>query len=128
MNESMTIPIQSAFDAITARAKVRELARETGLDVTGQARISLAAYSLANTTKLRSTSRCQLVVRVLKKGKRAGIQVLCVIPNGVSDHLTSEAFGNVKWLVDECTIETLPSDEVQVALVQWSLPPKGRFQ
>ena len=73
MNESVTISIRSAFDAIIARAKVREFARETGLDVTGQARISLAAYSLANTTKLRSISQCQLSIQVLQKGKRAGI-------------------------------------------------------
>jgi hypothetical protein len=128
MNERVTIPIHSAFDAITARAKVREFARETGLDVTGQARISLAAYSLANTTKLRSTSRCQLIVQVLKKGKRAGVEVVCVIPNVADDHLTSDAFGNVKWLVDECTVETLPSNKVQIILIQWSLPPKGRLQ
>lgn len=128
MNERVTILIHSAFDAITARAKVREFARETGLDVTGQARISLAAYSLANTTKLRSTSRCQLIVKVLKKGKRAGVEVGCVIPNLADDHLTADTFRNVKWLVDEFTIETLPSNEIQIILIQWSLPPKGRFQ
>jgi hypothetical protein len=128
MSESLAIPIHSAFDAITARAKVRELARETGLDVTGQARISLAAYSLANTTNLRSTNQSQLVVKILKKGKRTGIEVICVITNAANDHLMSDAFDNVKWLVDEFTIETLPSDAVKVALVQWSLPPKGRFQ
>jgi hypothetical protein len=128
MNERVTIPIHSAFDAITARAKVREFARETGLDVTGQARISLAAYSLANTTKLRSTSRCQLIVKVLKKGKRAGVEVGCVIQNLADDRLTADTFGNVKWLVDEFTIETLPSNEIQIILIQWSLPPKGRFQ
>ncbi|MBN1812834.1 MAG: hypothetical protein JXA14_13445 [Anaerolineae bacterium] len=128
MNERVTIPIHSAFDAITARAKVREFARETGLDVTGQARISLAAYSLANTTNLRSTSQCQLTVKVLKKGKRAGVEVACVIPNAANDHLTSDTFGNVKWLVDEFTVATLPSNETQIILIQWSLPPKGRFQ
>ena len=128
MNESLTRPIQSALDAITARAKVREFARQTGLDVTGQARISLAAYSLSNTTKLRSTSQCQLAVQVLKKGKRAGVEVVCVIPNVADDHLTSGNFENVKWLVDEFTVETLPSNEVHVILTQWSLPPKGRFQ
>lgn len=127
MNERVTIPIHSALDAITARAKVREFARETGLDITGQARISLAAYSLAN-TKLRSASQGQIVVQVLKKGKRAGIEVVCVISNVADDYLTSDTFGNVKWLVDEFAIETLPSNEIQIILTQWSLPPKGRFQ
>jgi hypothetical protein len=127
MNERVSLPIHSALDAITARAKVREFARETGLDITGQARISLAAYSLAN-TELRNTCQGQIIVQDLKKGKRAGVEVVCVIPDVADDYLTSNTFGNVKWLVDEFTIETLPSNEIQIILIQWSLPPKGRFQ
>jgi hypothetical protein len=121
MDESITIPIRSPFDAITARAKVREFARENGLDVTGQARISLAAYSLANATKLRSASAGLVTIKLLKKGKRAGVEVACVIPNVTAGELAGDGLGNVRWLVDECAIETLPTDEVQVALVQWSL-------
>ena len=127
MNERFTIPIHSALDAITARARVREFARETGLDITGQARISLAAYSLAN-TELRSTSQGQLIVQVLKKGKRAGVEVAYVIPDVANDHFASDAFENVKWLVDEFTVETLPSNEIQIVLIQWSLSRKGWFQ
>ena len=128
MDERVTIPIRSAFDAITARAKVREFAREIGLDITGQARISLAAYSLANVSELGNTGQGRLIVKGLKKGKRAGVEVVCIMPDVANDHSAAETLENVKWLVDEFTIETLPSNEVQVALVQWSLPPKGRFQ
>jgi hypothetical protein len=128
MDERVDISIYSAFDAITARAKVREFARETGLDITGQARISLAAYSLANVPGPGGKSRNQLIVTGVKKGKRAGVQVVCIIPDAVGNHFASEAFENVRWMVDEFNMEALPSNEVQVALVQWSLPPKGRFQ
>jgi hypothetical protein len=128
MNESVTISIRNAFDTITARARVREFARQQGLDITGQARISLAAYSLANAAELGSTSQGQLVVKVLRKDERAGVEVVCVIPDAVNHHFASETFENAKWLVDEFTVETLPSNRVQVALVQWSLPPKGRLQ
>ena len=128
MNDRVVIPIRTAFDAITARAKVREFARQRGLDITGQARISLAAYSLANASELDDKSQGQLVVNSLKKGKRVGIKVVCVILDTTNNHLASEAFENIKWLVDELTIEALPSNETRVALVQWSPPPKGRFQ
>lgn len=128
MNERVTIPIRNAFDAITARARVRDFARETGLDITGQARISLAAYSLANTTKLRSTNQCQLSIQGLKKGNQTGVKLACTIPNVADDHLTSDTFGNVKWLVDEFSVETLPTNEVHIILTQWSLPPKEEGQ
>jgi hypothetical protein len=127
MNESVTISIRNAFDTITARARVREFARQQGLDITGQARISLAAYSLANAAELGSTSRGQLVVQVLHKDKRAGIEVVCVIPGTTDNYCASETFENAKWLVDEFIVENLPSNQVQVALIQWSPPPKGQF-
>jgi hypothetical protein len=127
MSESVTIPIRSAFDTITARVKVREFARDEGLDITGQARISLAAYSLVNAAKLGDTSQGQLVVKSLRKSKRVGVEVACVVPNVANNHL-AETFENVKWLVDEFNVEALPSNEMQVALVQWSFPPKGRSQ
>jgi len=127
MNDRVTIRIRSAFDAITARAKVREFAREEGLDITGQARISLAAYSLANASELGSGSRGQLIVKGLRKGKRVGVEVVCVIPNAINHRFAPETLENVRWLVDEFAVETLPSDEMQVALVQWATPTIGRF-
>lgn len=127
MNEKFTIPIRNAFDAITARAKVREFAREKGLDVTGQARISLAAYSLANA---KSGSGCQghLILRSLREGKRIGIEVICVIPDATNYQFPAETFKNIRWLVDEFATETLPSNEMQIALTQWSSLPEGRLQ
>jgi hypothetical protein len=128
MNDKVTIPIRTAFDVITARVKVREFARQRGLDITGQARISLAAYSLANASELGGKNEGQLVVNSLKQGKRMGVEVTCIIPAAANDHLAAEAFENVRWLVDEFTVETLPSSEVRVALTQWSPPPKEQFQ
>jgi anti-sigma regulatory factor (Ser/Thr protein kinase) len=128
MSESVTIPIRNAFDTITARVKVREFAREQGLDITGQARISLAAYALVNAAELGNVSQGQLIIKALKKGKRAGIEVDCVIPDVGNNCFAPETFENTKWLVDEFTVENLPSKEIQVALIQWSPPPKGRVQ
>ncbi|MFL7791862.1 MAG: hypothetical protein AB8I69_06965 [Anaerolineae bacterium] len=127
MSEKFTIPIRNAFDAITARAKVREFAREEGLDVTGQARISLAAYSLAN-AKSGSGRQGQLILRSLREDKRIGVEVICVIPDATNYQFPAETFKNVKWLVDEFATETLPSNEMQIALTQWSSLPEGRLQ
>lgn len=127
MSEKLTIPIRNAFDAITARAKVREFARAEGLDVTGQARISLAAYSLAN-TKSGGGNQGHLILRGLKDDERIGIEVICVIPDATNHQFPAETFKNVRWLVDEFTTETLPSNEMQIALVQWAPLPEGRLQ
>lgn len=127
MSEKITIPIRNAFDAITARAKVREFARAEGLDVTGQARISLAAYSLAN-AKSGCGNQGQLILRGLKENERIGIEVICVIPDATNHQFPAEIFENVRWLVDEFSTETLPSNEMQIALVQWAPLPEGRFQ
>ena len=48
MGEAHTLTIRNSSDAIIARAEVRKLAQKRGLDLAGQARISLATYSLAN--------------------------------------------------------------------------------
>jgi hypothetical protein len=127
MSEKITIPIRNAFDAITARAKVREFAREGGLDVTGQARISLAAYSLAN-AKSGCGNLGHLILRGLKDDERIGIEVICVIPDATNSQFPAETFKNIRWLVDEFTTETLPSNEMQIALIQWAPLPEGRLQ
>lgn len=127
MSEKMTLSIRNAFDAITARAKVREFARAEGLDVTGQARISLAAYSLANAKSGRG-DQGQLILRGLKKDARIGIEVICVIPDATNYQFPAEILKNIKWLVDEFATETLPSNEMQIALVQWASLPEGRLQ
>jgi hypothetical protein len=127
MSEKVTISIRNAFDAITARAKVREFARQEGLDVTGQARISLAAYSLAD-AKSGCGQQGQLILRGLKNDKRIGIEVICIIPDATDYQFPAETVKNVKWLVDEFTTETLPSNEMQIALIQWAPLPEGRLQ
>ena len=47
MNDIQTIEIHNRFDIIEARMQVRTLARKLGLDLFDQARISLAASTVA---------------------------------------------------------------------------------
>jgi anti-sigma regulatory factor (Ser/Thr protein kinase) len=125
MCEGHTLTICNSSDAIIARARVRELAREGGLDLAEQARISLATYSLANTLRMGYECSGQVVVDRLAEGKRVGMRVACITAEAAEDRLASEAFGGVRQMVDELTIETLPSNAVRVTLIQWEAPRRS---
>jgi hypothetical protein len=122
MGEERTLTIRNSSDAIIARAEVRKLAQKQGLDLAGQARISLATYSLANTLGMKIRFPVQVIINLLVKGERAGMSVACVTPENVEVGSVPEAFGDVKWMVDELSVETLPYSAMKVTLIQWTMP------
>lgn len=119
-NKSYTLTISGAFDAITARMRVRELARTRGLNITDQARISLAAYSLATALELGNKYPGRIVIDFLDSDSRTGLRVSCITDEATSGDLDSKSLSNAKWLVDELDVETLPSGQVQATVIQWS--------
>ena len=119
MNESQTIPVRTEFDVFIARMQVRKVARALGFDITNQARIALATSSLARALKLGETHQGQVAVDCLGDEQRTGVRVVCTTVNGVNCDLTSRLFIDTKWLVDELTVEKLPSDDLQVTLIRW---------
>jgi hypothetical protein len=125
MDEGYTLTICNSSDAIAARAKVRELARVKGLDLAGQARISLATYSLANAMKIGYEYSGQVVIDRLAKGKRIGIRVACTTAKAIEIDPALEVFESVRWMVDELIVEALPSSAVKVTLIQWITPQVG---
>jgi urease gamma subunit len=126
MEEGRTLTICNSSDAIVARAKVRELARARGLDLAGQARISLAMYSLANALKIGYEFPGQVVVDRLVEGKRIGMTVACITAGATKVDPASEVLESVRWMVDDLIVETLPSGAVKVTLVQWTTPKRHR--
>jgi hypothetical protein len=122
MGEECTLTIHNSSDAIIARAEVRKLAQRQGLDLAGQARISLATYSLANALGMRTRYPVQVIIDLLAKRGRAGVSVACVTPENVEAGPTPETFSDVRWMVDELIVETLPSSAVKVTLIQWTMP------
>jgi hypothetical protein len=120
MNVSQTITIRSEFDVITARMKVRELARTKSFDITDQARISLATSSLADTLGLGRKHQGQIMIESLEEEGRIGIKVTCTANASSDSGLTSEELENTGWLVDKLTVQTLPSDSLQVSVVHWA--------
>ena len=125
MNEIFTLPIQNSSDTIIARMKVREFARVQGLNLTDQARISLATYSLVGVLGLGSGYQGQVVVSRLTEGERTGVKVLCITASTHDRDSALRSFTDVKWLVDELSVATLPPDELQVTLIQW-VPQKAQ--
>jgi hypothetical protein len=122
MEDILTLPIRNSVDMIAARARVREAARQKGLDLTGQARISLAVYSLATALRMGGERPGRVVVDRLDDGRRVGMRVACIVAEAVEVDSSPSAFGDVRSLVDDLIVETSPPGAVKVILVQWSAP------
>jgi hypothetical protein len=119
MNESQTIAIQTEFDVFMARMQVRKLAREMGFNITNQARIALATSSLARALKLGENLQGQMIINYLGEEKCTGVQVICTAIDGAGQEIGPRGFAEVEWLVDELSVEQLPSNDLQVTLVKW---------
>jgi len=119
MSKDQTITVRSDFDIIMARMKVRKLARAMGLNTVDQARISLATSSLAQALGLGERHHGQIAMNGLGGEEPRGVQVVCTKANAVTRELSPRAFENMRWMVDELTVETLPPNDLRVTLVKW---------
>jgi len=119
MNESQTIAVQTEFDVFMARMQVRKLARTIGFDITNQARIALATSSLARVLRLGEMHQGQVMIDYLGEEEHSGLRVSCTAIISPDFEIGPRAFTDVKWLVDELTIEELSSSNVQVTLIKW---------
>ena len=121
MNKNHTIAIKNTFDVILARMQVRQQARATGLGIQDQACIALATSSLARALKLGETvTESRIDIYCSDEGERSGVQVVCTIVDGVNYDTGSKAFADTKWMVDDITVETLSSNDVEITLVKWA--------
>jgi hypothetical protein len=118
-NSTQTIAVETEFDVFMARMQVRKLARAVGFDITNQARVALATSSLARALRLGEIYQGRVSIDCLGENDRAGVRIACTAVNGADFEIGSRAFTDVKWLVDELTIEELPSNDLQVTLVKW---------
>lgn len=119
MNEPRIIEVVSEGDIILARMQVREFARAKGFNIMDQARISLATSSLAYALGLGSTCHGQIVIDCLSEGGDTGLRVVCTRASAATGDLSERAFGDTRRMVDQLTVETLPSNEAQVTVIKW---------
>lgn len=121
MAESQTIAIRTEADVIHARMQTRQLAREAGLQIADQARISLAASSLAHALELGNSYEGKVTITRLN-GHRSGIQIVYNTSREDNSELVKDLIRTNDWklMVDELTVSVLPGDDLMVIAVKWS--------
>ncbi len=118
-NEQGVTLLRGESDVIMMRAKVRDLAREIGMDMMQQASVSLAASSLAHALGFRGMQEGHVTIERLRRDGRDGLRVVFLKDKGVASELSSAQLSDAKWMVDELQIESLPSQQLQVTLIKW---------
>lgn len=120
MNRSQTIVINNELDIIEARMRVRTLARETGLDLFDQARISLATSTLAIILGLEKGSHGSVDMTQLKTNDRAGVQVVCIRRDGSPRDVAAGVLDDARRMVDEMQVSEPPGGGVAVTVIKWA--------
>ena len=118
MIHTKTLAIATESDIVLLRMYVRDLARAIGLSLADQARISLAASSVAKAIGLGHSYQGQVTASDCVRDGRTGVQVICSARSDKMEHASS-ALRDAKWMVDELTLENVPSSMVQVTLLKW---------
>lgn len=118
MYKSQTISLGSESDIVLLRMRVRDLARSVGMNLADQARVSLAASSLAKAMGLGANAPGQATIAGLARDTQTGVQVICADKRAHPGCKTG-SLEEVRWMVDELTLETLPSSIRQARLVKW---------
>lgn len=119
MGEKLTITVRSDSGIITARMRVRELARSSGFGILDQARISLATSSSAYVLGLGKVGEDRIVMDCFRDGERVGLRVCCIKTEASAEGISPGDFGDTRWMVDDLRVEAHPAGGVQVVLVKW---------
>jgi hypothetical protein len=127
MDKSQTIIINNELDIIEARMRVRTLARETGLDLFDQARISLATSTLAIILGLEKGSQGSVGMMQLHANDRDGVQVVCTRHDTSPHDLTAGVLDDARRMVDEMQVSEPSGGGVAVTVVKWAGRARGRI-
>ncbi|MGD8793091.1 MAG: hypothetical protein PVF47_11105 [Anaerolineae bacterium] len=120
MSDRQTILIQNDLDIIEARMHVRVLARDMGLDLFDQARISLAASTLAIILGLDKGIGGTVTMHTLTAHGRVGVQVVCTRPDIPLQGLAAGVLDDAQRMVDELRVDETSTDELAVTLIKWA--------
>lgn len=98
---------------------MRKVARSSGFGIADQARISLAASSLAYALGLGQKNQGRIVIECLDERGRSGVRVICLKQNVSAGELPPGALDETRFMVDEMSVEDLPPKDLQVTLIKW---------
>ena len=118
MYTAQTISLGTESDIVLLRMQVRDLARTVGMGLADQARVSLAASSLAKALGLGTQHPGLATFIGLARNGQTGVRVICADKRAQSDCATG-SLEEVRWMVDELTLELLPSSIRQATLTKW---------
>jgi hypothetical protein len=122
MKHSRKIDIRSEDDVILARMETRRMARDAGLDVGGQARISLAASSLAHALDLGRSCEGHMDIGYVDGGIRSGVRIILTVSKVNIECFDPRTLSSANWklMVDELDAQQLPPNGVQITAVKWA--------
>ncbi len=121
MTDQQQIPIQNEIDLVTARMKVREMARRMGMSLADQSRISLATSSLANALGLGKAgiANGNVIIESTLNGSRKGLLIRCFRNDCDGYAPPLSYFTNERWMVDELELFTHSPEQVEVRMIKW---------
>ncbi len=125
MGESRRIEIYNESDVINARLQTREMAKDTGMSIMDQARISLAVSSLAHFLKLGGRYHGQIILNRISDLRRKGVKVVWLIGPEFDAHGIDQGFDNnqLNHMVHELNVQISETSGVCITAVMWTPPP-----
>jgi hypothetical protein len=122
VDDTETITIYSDYDIIFARMRTREIARHAGFNTADQARVSLAASSLAQKLDLGLRLRGQLSIDCINVDGRCGVRLVFTVPDDASHNPALRTLEQSRWIymVDDLQVKSLALNQTQVTAVKWS--------
>ncbi|RPJ51418.1 MAG: hypothetical protein EHM21_02765 [Chloroflexi bacterium] len=127
MSWMRTIPILNQVDVHAARMYTREAARLVGLELNEQAQVSMATSALAECLKMAArvsgglhqpAAVNHIVIQVIEADLQ-GLEVDFESWNVSSDDGVQAQMNRILSLVDEVTVEQMPSGSIRAVMKKW---------
>ncbi len=115
--QQIIILINMDVDIINARQKVREVARLMGMNVTDQARISMATSSIAYALKMGSHCNDQIHIEWIVNTLGRGIRIVCMVDEYVE--LPVSILKDISWMTDQLTVESSYLKNSRIVLIKY---------
>ncbi len=125
MSESRFLEVRNESDVIIARMQTRQMAKDAGLSIMDQARISLAVSSVAHLIRMGDSYPGQIVLNRIAGEQRNGVQVIwkmnteCDFDTILQDLKNSTLYMMVHELDTQVSRET----GVHITAMMWTPPP-----
>jgi anti-sigma regulatory factor (Ser/Thr protein kinase) len=119
LDTNQIVRIREKADIALARMQVRTFARNVGLDLFDQARISLATSTLAIILGMETQEEGEISIESIRDLGRVGVQVVCTKANASLQASAARVLDDAKQLVDGIEVEEMPSTGVRVILQKW---------